>query len=57
MASQFQIRTLALFALAWMPSCTSETAIPPNILLISIDTLRADHLSCYGYERLSLIHI
>jgi len=23
----------------------------PSILLISIDTLRADHLSCYGYSR------
>ncbi len=23
----------------------------PNIILISIDTLRADHLSCYGYEK------
>ena len=23
----------------------------PDIILISIDTLRADHLSCYGYER------
>ncbi len=23
----------------------------PNVLLISIDTLRADHLSCYGYHR------
>lgn len=23
----------------------------PNILLISIDTLRADHLGCYGYSR------
>lgn len=23
----------------------------PNILLITIDTLRADHLSCYGYYR------
>lgn len=23
----------------------------PNVLLISIDTLRADHLSCYGYIR------
>lgn len=23
----------------------------PNVLLVSIDTLRADHLSCYGYER------
>jgi arylsulfatase A-like enzyme len=23
----------------------------PNILLITVDALRADHLSCYGYER------
>jgi len=23
----------------------------PNILLITLDTTRADHLSCYGYER------
>lgn len=23
----------------------------PNILLITVDTLRADHLGCYGYER------
>ncbi|MCP5461964.1 MAG: sulfatase-like hydrolase/transferase [bacterium] len=25
----------------------------PNIILISIETLRADHLSCYGYGRLT----
>lgn len=24
---------------------------PPSIVLISIDTLRADHLGCYGYKR------
>jgi arylsulfatase A-like enzyme len=24
---------------------------PPNVVLIVLDTLRADHLSCYGYER------
>jgi len=23
----------------------------PNVILVSIDALRADHLSCYGYER------
>ena len=23
----------------------------PNVILISIDTLRSDHLGCYGYER------
>lgn len=28
-----------------------------NVLLIAIDTLRADHLSCYGYPRLTSPHI
>ena len=23
----------------------------PNIILITVDSLRADHLSCYGYQR------
>jgi len=26
-------------------------AAPPNLLLMTIDTLRADHLGCYGYAR------
>ena len=29
----------------------------PNILLVGIDSLRADHVSCYGYERLTTPHI
>ena len=29
----------------------------PNIILISVDTLRADHLGCYGYERETTPHI
>ena len=28
-----------------------------NVLLISIDTLRQDHLGCYGYERPTSPHI
>ncbi|MEM7136562.1 MAG: sulfatase-like hydrolase/transferase [Myxococcota bacterium] len=33
-------------------SDTAETRAPsPNVLLITVDTLRADHLGCYGYER------
>jgi arylsulfatase A-like enzyme len=36
--------------------CTPEPPLPPrpahpSLLLITIDTLRADHLGCYGYER------
>jgi arylsulfatase A-like enzyme len=27
------------------------SGVPPNVLLVSIDTLRADHLGCYGYAR------
>lgn len=27
------------------------TAASPNVLIISLDTLRADHLGCYGYPR------
>ncbi len=31
--------------------CFSEKQEKPDIFLIIIDTLRADHLGCYGYER------
>ncbi len=31
-------------------SCRGERP-PFNVLFISVDTLRADHLGCYGYER------
>jgi membrane-anchored protein YejM (alkaline phosphatase superfamily) len=24
----------------------------PNVVIITIDTLRADHLGCYGYKRI-----
>ena len=30
---------------------------PPNVLLISIDTLRADRLGCYGYDKIETPHI
>jgi len=34
------------------PGNPIEAGTPrPNVLLISIDTLRADHLGCYGYPR------
>ncbi|MCP4662574.1 MAG: sulfatase-like hydrolase/transferase [bacterium] len=29
----------------------AEFSTPSNLLLITVDTLRADHLSCYGYPR------
>lgn len=41
-----------VFAAAACGRLAEETR-PPNILLISIDALRADHLSCYGYDRMT----
>ena len=29
----------------------TQTPVPERVVLISIDTLRADHLACYGYRR------
>jgi arylsulfatase A-like enzyme len=40
----------AVVALAIL-SCTPAAPPRPNILFISIDTLRADHLGTYGYKR------
>jgi len=33
------------------PRPSGSTAARPSILLITIDTLRVDHVSCYGYAR------
>ena len=37
--------------LAGLPSWVRADEPPPNVLLITIDTLRADRLGCYGYEK------
>lgn len=39
------------------PDTGKAPASPPNVLLITVDTLRADHLGCYGYERAQTPHI
>lgn len=38
-------------SLCTLTSCSLTQEKPPNVLLISVDTLRPDHLSSYGYER------
>lgn len=40
---------LALFASLTFLGCASDP--PPRVILISVDTLRADHLGSYGYSR------
>jgi len=35
------------------PRSAAQNVTPrPNIFLITIDTLRADHVHCYGYEQI-----
>lgn len=46
------IGSLVLFACGQNESPEPTQADGPlNVLLISVDTLRADHLGCYGYDR------
>jgi len=58
--------TLAfLGCLFFFSSCKSSDEVPeesgiiekPNIIFISIDTLRADRLACYGYKRIKTPNI
>lgn len=39
-----------LFSLA-LSGCRTREPVRPNVILISLDTLRADHLGAYGYDR------
>lgn len=45
----FAVLAFAALACGDVPESTFPR--PSNVLLITIDTLRADHLSCYGYPR------
>jgi len=38
-----------LLALGAGTGCSRPAATPPNVLLVTLDTVRADHLSAYGY--------
>ncbi len=40
-----------VLGLGLLTACADRSAARPNVLLVSIDTLRADHLSSYGYHR------
>src|SRR5262249_33331004 len=33
------------------PAASNASAAPPNILLVTLDTVHADHCSAYGYSR------
>lgn len=46
-------RTIAVFIAALLPlmACTPAEKPQPPVIVISIDTLRSDHLGAYGYKR------
>ena len=39
------------FLVTFSTGCSPEVNRPPNIILIVLDTVRKDHLSCYGSKR------
>ena len=45
-----RVRALACW-IAIVAALGCERAAPPSLLLVTIDTLRADHCSAYGYAR------
>src|SRR3954471_23334765 len=49
-------RSLAVFVTAgllpWVPAASAAPEPAPNVVVITIDTLRADHLGCYGYKQI-----
>lgn len=42
--------TVLLVGLTGLDGCSDKPPHQPNIVLIVLDTVRADHMSCYGYE-------
>src|SRR5271167_2805 len=58
MASSFRRLILILTALASLHA-PAQTATRPtlNVVLITIDTLRADHVGCYGYKQIKTPNI
>lgn len=46
-----RLARVGVFVLAAALLSCAATRRTPNVLIIGIDTLRADHVSCYGYSR------
>lgn len=43
-------RLLSLLGVLALTACSNDASRPPNVLLISVDSLRMDHVSAYGYR-------
>jgi arylsulfatase A-like enzyme/Tfp pilus assembly protein PilF len=51
-SSRFLLLLLAASLLPWASAALGAPAAGPNVVVITIDTLRADHLGCYGYKQI-----
>jgi arylsulfatase A-like enzyme len=47
------LRTLYVVLILSAAASSAPTKTPPDIFLITIDTLRADHVHCYGYTNVA----
>jgi len=47
----FSILLLCLTAIFVWAQTPAHPASPPDVFLVTIDTLRADHVHCYGYDK------
>jgi hypothetical protein len=61
---RWKTRWLAGWASVWAVLAASSSSLPvaqnknsPPVILVSVDTLRADRLSCYGYKGLQTPNI
>ena len=58
LAPTFRRLILIMAALASLPAAAQMPAKPAlNVVLITIDTLRADHVGCYGYKQIKTPNI
>src|SRR5262250_792970 len=54
------VRCFVFLLIAGFLTSVAATAAPnaaPNVVVITIDTLRADHLGCYGYQQIKTPNI
>ena len=47
----------AVLAALLLAACGPPAPAPPNLVLVVIDTARADHFSCYGYAQPTTPHV
>src|SRR5208337_3430303 len=58
MVTSFRRLIVVLMALTALQAAAQTPAKPaPNVVLITIDTLRADHVGCYGYKQIKTPNI